>query len=245
MDPLLGTVEHRPWPLPSAPWIMEQTWNDLLFAHWAVDVATVRRLVPPPLELDVYEGRAFVAVTPFWMSGVRARWTPTLPGLSCFPELNVRTYVTLGGKPGVYFFSLDAGRRAAVWGARIGYSLPYYYARMKVEGTEEIRYRSERQQGPRPAELRGRYGATSEIKLRERGTRENWLTERYCLYTVDRRGRPWRAQIHHAQWPLQDAAAEFEVNTMGAAVGVELKGQPQLTHFSKRLRVLVWWPERG
>jgi uncharacterized protein YqjF (DUF2071 family) len=244
MDPLLGAVEHRPWPVPSGPWIMEQTWNDLLFAHWPVAVTTLRALVPQQLPLDLYEGRAYVAVAPFWMSRVKARWIPPVPGLARFPELNVRTYVTLGGKPGIYFFSLDAGRRAAVWGARIGYSLPYYYAHMKVEGSQEIRYRSVRQHGPRPAEFRGRYGATGEVRLRERGSLEHFLTERYCLYTVDRGGEPWRAQIHHAQWPLQDAAAEFEVNTMGAAAGIALPGKPPLLHFSKRLRVLIWWPEK-
>src|SRR5579859_4100456 len=166
MDPLFTAVEHRPWPVPSRPWVMEQTWNDLLFAHWRVEVAVLRALVPPQLELDLYDGAGYVAVAPFWMSGIRARWAPPIPGLSRFPELNVRTYVRVGDKPGVYFFSLDAGRRAAVWGARMGYSLPYYYARMRVEGTQEIRYSSERREGPRPAELRGRYGATGEVRLR-------------------------------------------------------------------------------
>ena len=242
MDPLLAAVEHRPWPVPSRPWVMEQTWHDLLFAHWRVETAALRALVPPQLELDLYDGEAYVAVAPFWMSGIRARWLPPVPGLSRVPELNVRTYVRVGGKAGVYFFSLDAGSRVAVWSARAGYSLPYYYADMKVEGAEEIRYRSERRQGPRPAELRGRYGATGEVKLRARGTLENFLSERYCLYTVDGRGQVFRAEIHHKQWPLQDAEAEFEVNSMASAAGIALSGKP-LLHFSKKLRVLVWWPE--
>jgi uncharacterized protein YqjF (DUF2071 family) len=118
VHPVLEAVAHRPWPLPSGPWIMAQTWHDLLFAHWSVRSETLRRLVPSELALDTFDGSCWVAVAPFHMSGIRLRGLPALPGLSRFPELNVRTYVTLGGKPGVYFFSLDAGSLPAVWAAR-------------------------------------------------------------------------------------------------------------------------------
>src|SRR5712692_899777 len=111
---------------------MEQTWNDLLFAHWPVSAKILRPLVPSALSLDAFDGQCWVAVAPFHMTGIRARGLPPIPGFSSFPELNVRTYVTVGGKPGVYFFSLDAGSRAAVWAARAAYRLPYFQARMKV-----------------------------------------------------------------------------------------------------------------
>src|SRR5215469_8774148 len=143
MHPALRYVEHRPWPLPSGPWIMEQTWNDLLFAHWPVPPGALRPLVPSALALDTRDGKGWVAVTPFHMTGVRPRFVPPIPGLSGFAELNVRTYVKFGGKPGVYFFSLDAASRFAVWAARAAYRLPYFLASMEVKGNEDrIQYRS-------------------------------------------------------------------------------------------------------
>ena len=104
---------------------MRQVWHDLLFAHWQVNPDNLRPLVPAPLELDIYDGRAWVAVTPFHMSDVRMRALPPIPGMSAFPELNVRTYVKFGGVPGVFFFSLDAASRSAVIGARAAFFLLY------------------------------------------------------------------------------------------------------------------------
>ena len=166
-EQILEQHEHRPWPLPRAPWIMRQTWNDLLFAHWSLAAEQLRALVPPQLELDLFDGRAWVAVTPFHMTDVTFRGMPPVPVLSAFPELNVRTYVTYRGKPGVFFFSLDAFNPPAVWGARLAYHLPYFYARMFVEienggeyGTREIRYSSTRFRAPY-AEFMGVYKPTS------------------------------------------------------------------------------------
>src|SRR5215472_11803409 len=125
MHPLLQQTAHRTIALPRGPWIMKQTWHDLLFAHWAMAPEIVRPLVPAQLELDLFSGQAYVAVVPFWMSGIRGRWAPPLPGLNRFPELNVRTYVRHQNVPGVYFWSLDAANQVAVWTARAGYGLPY------------------------------------------------------------------------------------------------------------------------
>ncbi len=132
MHPALKFTAHRPWPLASGPWIIQQTWNDLLFLHWPVPAESLRPLVPSALPLDTFNGQCWVAVAPFHMTGVRPRWTPPLPGLSAFPELNVRTYVNFGGKPGVFFFSLDAGSLIAAQAARMTYHLPYFWARMNV-----------------------------------------------------------------------------------------------------------------
>lgn len=234
----LAYLDHRPWPLPVGPWIMEQTWHDLLFAHWPIAPETMRPLVPPPLGLDVFEGRCWIAIAPFHMSGVRLRWLPPVPGLSAFPELNVRTYVTYGGKAGVYFFSLDAASRGAVWGARRTYRLPYFFAHMKLEaGDEWYHYRSSREANP--AELEVRYRPTPAASRRAPGTLDRWLTERYCLYTVAG-GTVYRAEIHHQPWPLEEAAAEFETNSMASAAGIRLPAIPPLLHFSKQLEVLIW-----
>lgn len=145
---------HRPWPRPPRPWFMGQTWWHLLFAHWAVPVESLERFVPSQLPLDVRDGSAWVGVTPFMIRGLRLRGTPPIPGLSAFPEINVRTYVTVGGKPGIYFLSLDADSASAVVSARRSYRLPYFRARaaLDLEG-EGVRYRSKRisHDGPPPA----------------------------------------------------------------------------------------------
>jgi uncharacterized protein YqjF (DUF2071 family) len=130
MHEMLENTSHRPWPLPKLPWIMKQKWHDLLFAHWPVPAEQLRSFVPEALPLDTFEGTAWIAVVPFSMSGIRLRGLPPVPGTSRFPELNVRTYITLGGKPGVYFFSLDAANALAVWGARRFYNLAYYLAEL-------------------------------------------------------------------------------------------------------------------
>jgi uncharacterized protein len=238
VHPLLKVVEHRPWPLPAGPWVMTQTWHDLLFAHWPVPLAAMRPLVPAQLTLDTFDGQCWAGVIPFHMSGIRGRGMPALPGLCRFPELNVRTYVTHGGKAGVYFFSLDAGNLPAVWAARRFYHLPYFHAAMSSkEVGGKIRYSSRRFQGG--AEFRGQYRAVAEERVREKGSIENWLTERYCLYTVHE-GRVYRGEIHHAPWPLQDAEAEFETNTVASAAGISLTATAPLLQFARRLEVLIW-----
>ena len=216
---------------------MEQTWNDLLFAHWPLAPETLRPLVPSILPLDTFEGQCWVAVTPFHMTGVRLRWLPPLPGLSRFPEMNVRTYVTLGGKPGVFFFSLDAASLPAVWAARALYRLPYFHARMSVVQRDGwVTYESVRD---RDTKFRGRYQPVSEARQRQKGTLEHWLTERYCLYTVARNSA-FRAEIHHVPWPLQDTEAEILENTMASAAGIKLPEIPPLLHFARQLQVLIW-----
>ena len=217
---------------------MAQTWHDLLFAHWPVAPKALRPLVPAQLSLDTFDGQCWVGVVPFHMSGVRSRALPALPGLSRFPELNVRTYVSLEGKPGVYFFSLDAANLPAVWAARRFYHLPYFHSRMSAEFDGPwIRYDARRYQGQ--AEFRGKYRSVGEVRLREKGTLEHWLTERYCLYTVDS-SQVHRAEIHHQPWPLQDAEAEIEINSMALAAGIVLPEDRPLLHFARKLEVLIW-----
>src|SRR5688500_16539155 len=124
---------------------MFMRWHDLLFMHWSFPPEAVRPLIPAKLQLDTFEGRCWIGVVPFHMSKVRARFLPPIPGTSAFPELNVRTYVTAQGKPGVWFFSLDAGSALAVTGARALYSLPYFRARMSIRaGRDGLVYASRR-----------------------------------------------------------------------------------------------------
>lgn len=238
MHPSLASTAHRPWPLPVGPWVMAQSWHDLLFAHWPISPETLRPLVPLQLELDRFDQQCWIGVIPFWMSGVRARGTPAIPGLSSFPELNVRTYVTRSGRPGVYFFSLDAASLPAVRTARAIYHLPYFLADMKVKDRGHgIDYSSSRRNAE--AEFRARYAPVSSVESRRPGSIENWLTERYCLYTVHEQS-VYQGEIHHVPWPLQNADADIKVNSMARAAGISLPETKPLLHFSKRLDVVVW-----
>lgn len=226
---------------------MEQRWNNLLFAHWPVAPDVIRALVPRTLPLDLYEGTAWVSVTPFYLNHLRPRGLPALPWVSEFPELNVRTYVTLGGKAGVYFFSLDAGSALAVLGARMTYHLPYFRAEMSVRPTEDgmISYHTRRtHRGAPPAVFSARYRPTGAMFRSAPGSLDHWLTERYCLYAVDAVGQIYRAEIHHVPWPLQPAEAQIDQNTMALAAGIALPDQPPRLVFSSRLDVLVWAPSR-
>jgi len=244
MRELLATTEHRPWPLPGSPWVMFQRWHELLFAHWPVAAEEVQRLLPPGLELELFEGQAWVGVVPFRMTQVRLRGTPALPWLSAFEELNVRTYVRHGELPGVWFFSLDARNPLAVRIARSWFHLPYFRARMRLEERAgEVHYRSERRHaGAPPAELRMSYAPIAPPERSRPGTLEHFLTERYRLYASDPQGALLAGDIHHRPWPLQRARARFELNTMAEASGIRLPASEPRLHFARELDVLIWPP---
>lgn len=227
----LQETEHRPFPLPSAQWVMGQTWLNLLFAHWRVPYDVLRPHVPERLELEEYDGSAWLGITPFAVSGLRLRGVPPLPLLSSFRELNCRTYVRVGDRPGIWFFSLDASSRAAVAAARSVYRLPYRHARIEATGD---RFRADTDGG---GSFEARYHGVGVPTPAERGTLEHFLAERYCLYA----GRgDVRADIHHAPWPLQPAEAEVEQRGIAP---VALEGEP-LCHYARRLDVVIWPPER-
>ncbi|HZB95485.1 MAG TPA: DUF2071 domain-containing protein [Herpetosiphonaceae bacterium] len=247
---MIERTDHRPFPPPTGPWIMKQIWNDLLFIHWPVAVDALRPFVPATLDIDTFDGQAWIGLTPFWMSGVRPRWLPSLPWLSTFPELNVRTYVTnrSGGerKPGVFFFSLDAANPIAVATARRLFQLPYYRARMAARRLGDgVDYASHRRHPKAPpVSFRARYRPMGDPVHAARGSLPYFLCERYCLYTPQSRDHIYRAEIHHAPWPLQAAEAEIMINTMTAPYGIVLPPAKPLLHFARRLEVMVWPLER-
>jgi uncharacterized protein YqjF (DUF2071 family) len=235
----LETLEHRPWPLPARGWTMGQTWEDLLFAHWRVPVEELRTHVPPELEVEEFDGSGWVGITPFRLTGLRARGMLPIPYVSEFLELNVRTYVTAQEKPGIWFFSLDASSRLAVEVARRTYRLPYFHARMSTTRRADwIAYECARIDEAGRV-FSGRYRPAGAVFHAEPGTLEWFLTERYCLYANDR-GATARAEIHHEPWPLQPAEAEIELASISP---VELRGEP-LLHFSRRQDVVIWPLER-
>jgi uncharacterized protein YqjF (DUF2071 family) len=236
---------HRPWPLPDGHWLMAQRWENLLFAHWPVAESALRPVVPPELPLDTFDGRAWIGVTPFQIGAHRFGGTPHIPRLTSFPEVNVRTYTTIGGKPGIFFFSLDTVSKLVVMGARRVYRLPYFRSRISLsEGSGGIEFRASRRSGDGPAaELDIRYRPTGPARAPAPGSLEYFLAERYCLYTLDDRRRAHRSDIHHPPWPVQDAEATVTRNTMAAGIGLGLEQVP-LTHFARRQEVLIWPPGR-
>lgn len=206
---------HRPWSLPDAPWTSAQTWVDLAFLHWRVAADELQRIVPGSVELDTFDGAAWIGVVPFLLTGLRLRGLPPIPGISTFPELNVRTYVTRDGKPGIRFFSLDAASTWFVEGAKRIYRLPYTRARMRCERVgDHVEYES----STSGARFVGRYRGEGALFHLEPGSLEHFLTERYCLYTEDG-GRAYRADIHHPSWDLQrgEAAIRREHDVAGSA----------------------------
>lgn len=229
---------------PARPWAVFMRWHDLLFAHWPLASGLLAPLIPPPLELDLFEGRAWIGIVPFRMSAIRHRRMPSIPGARAFPELNVRTYVTRpGGKPGVWFFSLDAASRIAVRAARRAFHLPYFDARMSctsgADGTIEYHSTRTHHAAP-PAELSGRYQPIGEAFAAVPQSIEQFLTERYCLYAADRNGHIFRGDIHHRPWPLQPAEAQFDDVRMTGQIKINLPSAPPLLHFARELDVRAW-----
>jgi hypothetical protein len=245
--------DHRPYPAPPTPFVMHMMWLDLLFAHWRVPAAVLRPLIPPALALDEFDGSAWIGVVPFRMSGVRPRLAPSVPGLSDFPELNVRTYVTKDGKPGVWFFSLDAANRLAVRAARRVFHLPYMDAEMVCLDAPSpnpsplgrgVKYSSHRtHKGEPPADFAAAYGPTGEVFHAQPGSLEHFLTARYCLYAADAQGRVYRGEIDHPDWPLQPAWAEIERNTMTGPIGLTLPADRPHLLFTRKLDVVAWLPQ--
>ena len=243
---IFDDVAHRPYPMPDRPWIMTQTWHDLLFAHWAVDRDALASKIPPGMTLDLFHDQAWLGVIPFRMTNVAPRGMPALPRLSEFPEVNVRTYVQVGGKPGIYFFSLDAASALAVRAARALFHLPYFTAAIDVSDRNgEILYSSRRDGGNGPtAELIVAYRPSGGPFRALPGTLEHFLVERYCLFTTNRAGQLLTVDIHHPPWVVQPAEASIASNTMAEAAGLRLPAVPPLLHFARRQDTVAWAPAR-
>lgn len=228
-------IHHRPWPLPTAPWVLRQDWLDLAFLHWRADADLLQSLLPSGLRLERFDGHAYVGIVPFWMSGVRPRLLPPVPGLSRFPEVNVRTYVTDGERPGVWFFSLDTPSRLAVAAGRGLFGVPYRPARQRIEDGSQRRYRSWRPELELDVSV-----SLGPACPAPPGSLEHFLTERYCFHAV-RRDRRLRADVHHAPWPLHRAEATVAVNGLLDDYGVGDPLRPDLVHASPGVEVIAWW----
>lgn len=237
MHPALHQVDHRPWPLPRHDWKWRQSWLNLAFIHYRVPPAKIKPLLPARVRLQEFDGSAWIGLVPFCMARVMRRPFPDLPPFSSFPELNVRTYVEVGGKPGVWFFSLDADSWLAVFGGRHIYNLPYFSASMQLRRDHSgFAFRSVRRLGH--ARFAARYCPAGDVFFPEPGTFEHWATERYCLYSFSPRRGVARVEVHHAPWPLQRAELDVQECSVLASANISPLEQRPVCHFSTGVDVI-------
>jgi uncharacterized protein YqjF (DUF2071 family) len=220
---------------------MRQYWGKLLFMHWAVDAELLRPLIPGQLSIDIYDGKAWIGVVPFTMWGIRASFLPRIPGTSAFHELNVRTYVHCAGFPGVWFFSLDAANKLAVWGARTFYHLPYFHAEMslKQEGNSITYHSSRKDDRGASAQLDTAWTIGEPLVQMRPGSLGFFLTERYCLYSYHRE-RLYRSRIFHQPWPLRSATLDGYRSTMVEALGLKEPTSEPVLHYAEAIGVDIW-----
>jgi len=252
---LLYSVEHRPWLPPDSHWLVSQSWDNILLAHFALAPATLRPFVPDGFTLDLYDGVAWLTVSPFCATHVRPSGIPPLPGFSFFSQLNLRTYVTLEGKSGIFYLSVDVASLSAVWFARIFFRMQYWHAAIRFSrnnsGVDDsvartMSFRASRLRGPAackgPAEFEVMYRPEGDPEPVHRATLEEFLTERYCIYSWNR-GKYYRTEVHHQPWSLQPASVELQANTLAEPFGFALPARPDLCYFSPSVKMLVWAPE--
>ena len=233
---------HRPMQTIEEPWIMAQRWEHLLFVHWRVDAEMLRPHVPPGLEIEIFDGSAWLSLVPMRMADVTFRGMPVHIGPDNFPEMNLRTYVNRGDRPGIFFFSLDTDSDVNIWVARNVFHLPYFKAELTMEdGTFPITFSSRRLEPAMPhAEVRVRYQPAGPGYRPEPDSLDSFLGERYAMYATGPDGALVRGDIDHEDWILQHAEAEFEINTMPQAAGIPLLDAPPVLRYAEAIDVTAW-----
>lgn len=231
---------------------MRQNWHHLLFLHWEISPNDLQGLLPAGLDLDTFEGKAFVGLIPFTMTGVRPVFTPPLPWASSFHEVNVRTYVHRGGRdPGVWFFSLDASSTLAVSTARGAYKLPYFYSEIEMRASDDplpsIDFQSDRNdsRGVMPAHSHILYRPLEgSVQAAAPGTLDFFLVERYVLYAVDENRQLHRARVHHQPYLLQPAEVSELEETLVWAAGIRRSQDAPIRHYARGVNVKVYVLEK-
>ncbi|MED4781085.1 DUF2071 domain-containing protein [Brevibacillus choshinensis] len=239
INPTIHSIKYR---ANHRGWIMTQTWEHLLFAHWEIPPAMIRSMVPDALEIDTYEGSGWITIIPFMMSGVRLRCLPPVPFTTTFPEINVRTYVKIGGRSGIYFLSLDASNPWITAIARKWYRLPYFEASMNFQKRNDgIEIDSRRVKSPDQSErFSASYQSCSDVFFAQHGSLEYWLTERYTLFCeCAKTKRIYGANVYHEPWQLQNAAVQIRENTL-TEKQFSLEAPPSLTLYSRGVQSNVW-----
>lgn len=204
-------LEVRQKPINRSP-VMYQNWRDLLFLHWKFSPELIQKTLPEGLFVDTYEGNAYLGLVPFFMQNVRPRFFPSVPGISNFLEMNLRTYVyDSSGKPGVWFYSLDANQKLAVICARTFFNLPYFHAKMSANMSENtIRYKCKRLENSQNIDTEVSYSQKEKLKVFSQDSLEFFLIERYILFASDKNKNLYSGQVHHIPYPLYNPDYKIE-----------------------------------
>lgn len=231
-------TRHRPFPLPDKKWLMTQTWENLLFCHWPVEYDVIRQHVPAELELDTYEGRCWIGIIPFQVNKMRLRKMPPVPYLRTYLELNVRTYVSYKGVPGVYFFTLDADKSLAVLGGKVGALLPYREAKIKMTKKRGFVHFESDACGPdwMKGKLKLHYQPVSRAYSPSADSLEYWLFERYCFFTIGKKNI-YRGDIHHTRWKIEQANVLME--EVPSYLN-DIATHPPVCHYSHKKQAFMW-----
>ncbi len=231
--------DHLPFPMPERPHALVQEWRNLTFMHWEVKPDDLIHHIPEGLEIDLFQGKAYVGTIPFVMKNVRPRLLPSLPGVSTFPEFNIRTYVTRNGKPGVLFITLEAQSRITCWHAPRSYGLPYRYAKCNLDVSND-KYAWKSRRNSDGVELEGECKIHGVSRVAEKDSLEHFLFERYSLYT-EHKGKLHMAYTLHAPWVFRDGTVNIVKNTLTESYGLGIDVMnPQHVHASEGVYVQTW-----
>jgi len=226
---------------PSGPWLWSQSWRDLLFCHWQVPAPLLQRHLPDRLQIDTHSGMGWVSAVAFRITGVRRRWLPSVPPVSSFLELNLRTYVLHDGEPAICFLSIHAGKRSVVRLARWFTPLPYRFANIRyARRPERFRFQSSCLDNLGDIVFDIVFAPVSAQRLAPPGSLDAWLLERYCLYAADKKGSLFRTVVQHPPWQYSEPATRITANNIGRPFGLDLSRTPELTHFSPGVHALIW-----
>lgn len=238
MHTVLEYTEHRPYEIPSTMWTWQQVWENILFLHFHVPKEIIEPQIPSQLDIDCFEGKAWIGLIPFYMREIARRPFPPVPGLKEFPEFNVRTYVRHGNRRGIWFFSLDITNRLAAWAARTLFHLPYRTASMQCPRDEKgwVHYLSHE---PHSGQcFQARYRPSSGPLPADPLSFIHWASERYCLFTSDNKNHLFRGDIHHPPWTFYRAEVEGLNENILQKFGAI--GMHPDTVFCPKLDVVVW-----
>lgn len=231
IDEILNKTDHRPWRIPKGNWKFYQEWNNAVFLHWQVDVNELRKLVPPELEIDLFEGEAYVSIVAFTMEKIRPKYLPSFPPISDFDEINIRTYVKSNNKTGVYFLSIEGGTSLSCTLAKSLSELPYRFSKMQRETN---RFHSENKEYGDRLDIGYKIGK----EIKEKSKLELWLTERYALFQ-DTQTRINEFKIHHVEWPINKLELTNFVFNYPRFKSL-FNGTPDTLGYSKGVQVIAW-----
>lgn len=228
---LLNTTEHRPWAIPTENWKFYQEWNHAIFLHWEVELSELRKFVPKELDIDLFDGKPWVSVVAFTMEKIRPKNLPPFSPISDFDEINIRTYVKSNNKTGVYFLSIEGGKKLSCKIAKSMSELPYRFSKIK---RTEGRYISSNSEFNDHLDIEFAIGK----EVKEKTELDKWLTERYALFQ-DTKSSINEFEIHHLEWPINGIELK-KVSLNYQRFDKLIANNPHKTQYSKGVKVIAW-----